>query len=409
MYTPRVLEFEREYASQETDDICTASSLASGLGLEQHGITASFLHSPIPGLSHSLSSPLSPSSHPFKHFPNPSPTSEHSEAPTAATLIYHAISTIKAFNTNNMCIPQFIILAEGKFAIVALLSLVDDDPHSNTTAPAPLPAPTSCKILRYLGGGGVADVVLSGGQKQRLAIARPRLRNPSVLILDEATSALDPTSHILGWTVVKQGFWYDLEAELEYGYEGGVLEISERWLKHSIRLWAFLPEQSPLDSSPPKEEVHVLLDADDEQEPIFNLTVNMKHQSLACPAIHPLTLGNWMSFQLWSLWQQGIRRDLAPLFLSQLRRLLDPSVMEWGYDLQVFKCSNFAIFPATPGVVLLQSAHTLAIHTYVAYVLKLEWDEEEDAFEMEKEVVAMSGSHAAGSREKRVRKWWDDI
>lgn len=34
-----------------------------------------------------------------------------------------------------------------------------------------------------LGGGGVADVALSGGQKQRLAIARPRLRNPSVLIL----------------------------------------------------------------------------------------------------------------------------------------------------------------------------------------------------------------------------------
>jgi ATP-binding cassette subfamily B (MDR/TAP) protein 1 len=41
-----------------------------------------------------------------------------------------------------MCIPQFIILAKGKFAVVALLSLVDD-PHSNTIAPAPAPAPTS--------------------------------------------------------------------------------------------------------------------------------------------------------------------------------------------------------------------------------------------------------------------------
>jgi hypothetical protein len=34
-----------------------------------------------------------------------------------------------------------------------------------------------------------------------------------------------------------------------------------------------------------------------------------------------------------------------------------------------------------------------------------ERDEDEEAFEKEKEVVTMSGSHAAGSREKRVRKW----
>jgi ATP-binding cassette subfamily B (MDR/TAP) protein 1 len=98
-------------------------------------------------------------------------------------------------------------------------------------------------------------------------------------------------------TVVEQGFRYDLEAEPEYGHEGeeGVGEFREM-VEAQRRTGGFLPEKSPLDPSPPEEEVHALLDtdADDEQEPIFNLTVNMKHQSLTRPALRPLTLGNWM-------------------------------------------------------------------------------------------------------------------
>jgi ATP-binding cassette subfamily B (MDR/TAP) protein 1 len=94
--------------------------------------------------------------------------------------------------------------------------------------------------------------------------------------------------------VVEQGFRFDLEAEPKYGYEGeeGVGEFREM-IEAQRRTGGFLPEKS-LEPSPPEEEVHALLDADDEQEPIFNLTVNMKHQSLACPALRPLTLGNWI-------------------------------------------------------------------------------------------------------------------
>ncbi|KAJ7709793.1 P-loop containing nucleoside triphosphate hydrolase protein [Mycena rosella] len=51
---------------------------------------------------------------------------------------------------------------------------------------------------------GTSGASLSGGQKQRLAIARARLRDPTVLILDEATSALDPTSRILVFEAIKR-------------------------------------------------------------------------------------------------------------------------------------------------------------------------------------------------------------
>ncbi|EIN09552.1 P-loop containing nucleoside triphosphate hydrolase protein [Punctularia strigosozonata HHB-11173 SS5] len=51
-----------------------------------------------------------------------------------------------------------------------------------------------------VGNGGTA---LSGGQKQRLAIARARLRDPTVLILDEATSALDAMSRVLVFEAIK--------------------------------------------------------------------------------------------------------------------------------------------------------------------------------------------------------------
>ncbi|PWY99973.1 P-loop containing nucleoside triphosphate hydrolase protein [Testicularia cyperi] len=50
---------------------------------------------------------------------------------------------------------------------------------------------------------GSKGTSLSGGQRQRLAIARAKLRDPSILILDEATSALDPTSRLLVHEAIK--------------------------------------------------------------------------------------------------------------------------------------------------------------------------------------------------------------
>lgn len=52
-----------------------------------------------------------------------------------------------------------------------------------------------------LGTGGSS---LSGGQRQRLAIARARVRDPTVLILDEATSALDATSRVVVFENMKR-------------------------------------------------------------------------------------------------------------------------------------------------------------------------------------------------------------
>jgi ATP-binding cassette subfamily B (MDR/TAP) protein 1 len=79
--------------------------------------------------------------------------------------------------------------------------------------------------------------------------------------------------------------------------------------------------------------------------------------------------------------------------------------------------------PTTPGVTLPLSAHTVASRQFslqftptsptfsnwsasrTTLGLGKERDEEEDAFE---KAVEMSGSRAGGSREKRVRKRWDD-
>ncbi|TFY75306.1 hypothetical protein EWM64_g8705, partial [Hericium alpestre] len=171
-----------------------------------------------------------------------------------------------------------------------------------------------------LGNGGAN---LSGGQKQRLAIARARLRDPQVLILDEATSALDATSRVLVFEAIKywrrnkttivithdlsqisstdfvyllkdgriaeQGFRADIErtpgGEFRQmmeaqGAQGGLPETEDPWSDEALR------ER--------ERKVEMILEEDEcsDDEEMHMRALN--RQSVAVPALRPLTIGNWM-------------------------------------------------------------------------------------------------------------------
>lgn len=72
---------------------------------------------------------------------------------------------------------------------------------------------------------GTKGANLSGGQKQRLAIARARMRDPTVLILDEATSALDPTSRHLVFSAVRA--WRKGKTTLVITHDLGLIDEAD--------------------------------------------------------------------------------------------------------------------------------------------------------------------------------------
>ncbi|PNY25196.1 Alpha-factor-transporting ATPase [Tolypocladium capitatum] len=74
----------------------------------------------------------------------------------------------------------------GACRIALLQSTLDDLPNGLDT---------------HVGAGGQG---LSGGQRQRIALARARLRNPTVLILDEITSGLDHASRALVMDAIRE-------------------------------------------------------------------------------------------------------------------------------------------------------------------------------------------------------------
>ncbi|KAL1844000.1 hypothetical protein VTJ49DRAFT_6404 [Mycothermus thermophilus] len=77
-------------------------------------------------------------------------------------------------------------------------------------------------ISTTVGPGGYS---LSGGQKQRLALARAKLRDPTVLILDEITSGLDPVSKSLIMDAIR--LWRRGKTTIIITHEIGHIEDDE--------------------------------------------------------------------------------------------------------------------------------------------------------------------------------------
>ena len=272
-----------------------------------------------------------------------------------------------------------------------------------------------------------------------------RRKDKTTVVITHDLSQIEPKDFVYvlkNGSVVEQGFRYDLEAEREAGEEGG--GEFRAMLEAQRRTGGFLPETSPFEPPPldPEEKVHALLSSDAEDsdddgpEPLLsNLAVSMKHQSLARPALRPATLGNWMFDVVADL---TAPRPLA-VAARDARRVsrFAPLAADAGADelgagagagtgrrpssVQVLSYS-----PPTPGLAVPPSAHTVASRrfslqftptspTFSSWSVSKTsfWDddeeeEEEGVFELEKDAVKRSGSHAVGSREKRVRKRWDD-
>ncbi|KII91881.1 hypothetical protein PLICRDRAFT_104545 [Plicaturopsis crispa FD-325 SS-3] len=165
-----------------------------------------------------------------------------------------------------------------------------------------------------LGNGGQ---LLSGGQKQRLAMARARLRNPTVLVLDEATSALDATSRVLVFEAIKRwrqnkttivithdlsqigadDFVYVLKGGevVEQGYRSD-LEVAETgdfraMMEVQGATGGFVPAEGEKvqDVEALLEEMEMEMEEDFDRRPF-----SVKHQSIAGAALRPITMGNWM-------------------------------------------------------------------------------------------------------------------
>ncbi|TFK71455.1 P-loop containing nucleoside triphosphate hydrolase protein [Pluteus cervinus] len=299
-----------------------------------------------------------------------------------------------------------------------------------------------------VGTGGAA---LSGGQKQRLAIARAKLRDPTVLILDEATSALDATSRILVFEAIKRwranrstiiithdlsqitstDFVYVLKngRVVEQGYrrdlESTVGEFRNMMVTQ-LQTGGFLPEKELVeDDNETAEDVVEKMLGEDQVDGQEISDVVLKHQSVARPSLRPLTLGNWMFDVVADLTSkttaapEAAATVISPREPYRISRFVPPEAFT-GIERQRRPSSLHLEALPSP-----QAAHTIASKRYSlqftptspvfafnqlnsTHFAAAEVDAE---FEGEKTAMQRTGALAADSRRRvtKPRTRWDDM
>ncbi|KZT32575.1 hypothetical protein SISSUDRAFT_1133093 [Sistotremastrum suecicum HHB10207 ss-3] len=308
-----------------------------------------------------------------------------------------------------------------------------------------------------LGNGGAS---LSGGQKQRLAIARARMRDPTVLILDECTSALDPTSRVLVFEALKA--WrrnrttivitHDLsqitQADFVYVLKNG--EVVEQGYRLDLEMdegeFRRMADAQSSNGFPSRDDgldVQIQIEKDVEVEAILehaeeknqlNTAWQSKHHSMGVQMLRPVTMSNWMFEAISDLTRSHAPTPIPPIASKRLSAVpetmrpvsvepatLSPRRMSFtpGLDTlavpqeahyRIPRPASLQFTPTSPISFSKPFMYTLEPPPLSAGSLSTHSDsalEEEDQFEDEKQALERSG--VAASRSRLLRSTTDPL